>query len=218
VCAPGACAEAFGRKRQGVSTACTERRNDGLTKVQYRSLDIRRRGERRPHLCLCGVKATHTQHLCQVLLIAVGDTIRNLDTDRLQAILAHRRAYSAGSGWSGPAQKRFDRERSTGPALGTRLTGWEYVGAVLCIEPPAVDLADVLADVPARVEGPARVSDAGLGVARHVGAVSCGGRRLEVERWLVHSGFVVRPLGRAVCGARREPACVGRREHHGVLK
>jgi hypothetical protein len=74
------------------------------------------------------------------------------------------------------------------------MTGWEYVGAVLCIESPAIDLTDVLADVPARVIGPARVGDAGLGLAGYVCAVSGGGRRLEVGRWLVQSGVVVRRL------------------------
>ena len=57
-------------------------------------------------------------------------------------------------------------------------TRWEYVSTILSIEPAAIDLANVLTDIPRGGVGAEGVGGASLGIAGHVGTVSDGRCRL----------------------------------------
>ena len=66
----------------------------------------------------------------------------------MKGLLAHRRAYSAGSKEKGLSVSTFTA------CHWAQLTRWKNVSAILGIEPTAVDLADILSDIPGGVVGP----------------------------------------------------------------
>ena len=73
-------------------------------------------------------------------------------------------------------------------------TRWEYISTILSIEPAAIDLANVLTDIPGGGVGAEGVGGASLGIAGYVGTVSDGRCRLKIEGWLVYFWLVVWPL------------------------